>query len=137
MRRLKNIIKFEGKGLHTGENSIVEVQPYERGYIFVKDGLEIPATYENVVDTHRNVSIGKNGVEIKTVEHLLSALYGLRVEGAKIIVYGPEIPALDGSSKIFSEEIIENSEEIGGKVYNLKYPLEYENDGCKIMALPY
>ncbi len=137
MRRLKSIIRFEGKGLHTGENSIVEVQPYERGYIFVKDGVEIPATYENVVDTLRNVSIGRDGVEVKTVEHLLSALYGLRVEGAKIIVKGPEIPALDGSSKIFSEEIIANSEEIGGKVYNLKYPLEYENYGCKIMALPY
>ncbi len=136
MRRLKAEISFEGIGLHTGEFCRVRLRPREKGYVFIKNGKEIPASYDFVKDTNRNVTLGIEGEKIMTVEHLLSALYGLRVVGAEIEVEGPEIPALDGSSKIFAEMILENSHEIDGKIYNLKYPIEYDGERAKILALP-
>ena len=136
MRRLKGEIAFEGFGLHTGKPCKVILRPWENGYVFVKNGKEIPARYDFVSDTNRNVTLEGNGERIMTVEHILSALYGLRVLGAKIEVEGEEIPALDGSSKIFANRIMESSEEVEGKVYNLKYPLEYEGERARILALP-
>lgn len=136
MRKLKGEIIFEGLGLHTGEFCKIRLKPRERGYVFVKNGKEIPARYEFVSDTNRNVTLERDGERVMTVEHLLSSLYGLRVLGAEIEVEGPEVPALDGSSKIFVERILENSEEAEGRVYNLKYPIEYEGKRAKILALP-
>ncbi len=135
-RKLNGPINFEGKGLHTGKKSKVIVEPHDKGYIFVKEGIEIPAKYEYVCDTLKSTSVEKEGKRISTVEHILSALYGNMVVGARILVEGDEIPVMDGSSKVFSEEILKNSAETSGNIYTLKYPLIYEKDNVKIMALP-
>lgn len=47
------------------------------------------------------VSTGRNSV--KTVEHLLSAIFGCGLVNAVIRVQGPEIPILDGSARFFLE----------------------------------
>ncbi|MBV8599993.1 MAG: UDP-3-O-acyl-N-acetylglucosamine deacetylase, partial [Candidatus Eremiobacteraeota bacterium] len=39
------------------------------------------------------------------VEHLLSALYGMGVDNALIVVEGGEVPVMDGSAKIFADAI--------------------------------
>lgn len=135
-RKLSRPIEFEGKGLHTGKMSKVIVEPYDRGYVFVKEGVEIPAKYEYVCDTTKSTSLEKDGKRVSTVEHILSALYGNRVVGARIIVEGDEIPAMDGSSKVFSDEILRNSTDTSGNFYTLRYPLIYEKDNVKIIALP-
>ncbi len=123
--------------MHTGEMAEVTVRPAEEGYTFVKDGVRVPALYENVCDTTRNTSLCAGEVRIMTVEHLLSALYGLRVVGAEIEVSGPEVPALDGSALEFATAIYEESEEAEGHRYVLKLPVEYSEGGAEIRGMPY
>jgi UDP-3-O-[3-hydroxymyristoyl] N-acetylglucosamine deacetylase len=73
--------------------------------VFVRTDLprsvEIPATSAHVVDTTLNTSLGKNGVRVGTVEHVLAALAGCGIDNARIEVEGPEVPVLDGSSEPF------------------------------------
>ena len=46
-----------------------------------------------------------HGNTISTVEHILSALYGLDIDNVFIDLDNNEVPVNDGSSKKFREEI--------------------------------
>lgn len=104
---LRDRFAVEGVGLHTGVPCRIDVLPAppNAGLRFVASGLEIPAVAENVVETARATVLGKNGVTISTVEHLLAALFGMGVANAEIRVQGPEIPVADGSAKTFVDAI--------------------------------
>lgn len=104
---LREPFAFKGVGLHTGAPCSVKVIPGapDYGLRFLAGGVEIPAVAEYVVETARATVLGKNGVTISTVEHLLAALFGMGVANAAIHVEGPEIPVADGSSKLFVEAI--------------------------------
>jgi UDP-3-O-[3-hydroxymyristoyl] N-acetylglucosamine deacetylase len=104
---LREQFVFEGVGLHTGVPCRVDVQPAApgRGLHFVSGGVEIPALAEYVVETARATVVGKDGVTISTIEHLLAALFGMGVANARIVVEGPEIPVADGSAKTWVEFI--------------------------------
>lgn len=108
-RTVRGRIEVKGRGLHTGEESIVVIEPAPEGsgitfHKYPEDVL-IPAHYSYVSDVNRGVTLSKDGVSVKTVEHLLSALWGLEIDNAVIIVEGNEIPALDGSSWEFCQRI--------------------------------
>src|SRR5690606_8682578 len=59
---------------------------------------------DNVSDTSRGTTISQNGASISTIEHLMAALVGLQVDNVLIEIDGPEVPILDGSSKIHVEK---------------------------------
>ncbi|MFC2114662.1 bifunctional UDP-3-O-[3-hydroxymyristoyl] N-acetylglucosamine deacetylase/3-hydroxyacyl-ACP dehydratase [Bacteroidota bacterium] len=61
----------------------------------------IEADVDLVIETDRGTKLGKNGVEIGTVEHCLAALAGLSIDNALIEMDGPEVPILDGSAAPF------------------------------------
>ena len=61
----------------------------------------VKATLENVVHTQLATTLGKDGVMVGTVEHLLAAFAGLGIDNAKVEVSGAEIPVMDGSSAPF------------------------------------
>ena len=98
-------ITWEGKGLHSGEDCVVRLHPSDNGVQFRCGDVTWPARWDYVKDTSRCSSTGSDGKLILTVEHLLSALYGMQVTDAVIEVDGGEIPALDGSAKLFVEAI--------------------------------
>lgn len=54
-----------------------------------------------MTDTSRCTRLGAGGMEIQTVEHVLSALAGLGVDDAVIESSGGEVPAGDGSAVPF------------------------------------
>ena len=101
----------KGKGLHTG----LEIEatflpaPENHGYKIQRLDLEgepvIDALAEYVTDTARGTVLAKGDVRVSTVEHALAALYAAGVDNCLIKVTGPEIPILDGSARIFSENI--------------------------------
>ena len=65
-------------------------------------GAEIPATWDNVVDTTMCTVLGNDeGVTISTVEHLMAALSGTGIDNAVIEINGPEVPVMDGSAAPF------------------------------------
>ena len=96
---------FEGVGLHSGADASVCFRPAPAGSGLTfrdrRSGQEIPARAANVTDTSRCTRLGLNGVEVQTVEHVLSALAGLGVDDAEIETEGREMPAGDGSAAPF------------------------------------
>ncbi len=140
-RTIKNEISFEGAGLHTGTHCRVNLKPAvpDTGIVFLVEGEKIPADVDFVSETTRGTTLSKNGRTVRTVEHLLSALVGMWVDNVMIEVEGPEIPALDGSSKIFAEEInrigfAEQDKEV--RRLSLKEPFVKEFDDKKLIAHP-
>ena len=110
-KTIRKAIIFKGIGLHSGVISeiILKPAPGDSGITFVRiesaHKTEIPALNRYVVNTTLSTTIGKNGVTIQTIEHLMAALWGLDIDNVKIEVYGPEIPILDGSSEPFVKKI--------------------------------
>jgi len=121
-RILRETLRFEGKGLHTGEPATVWIHPPERleGIVFQVDGVRIPAHHGAVIDTQRATVLGREGVQVATVEHLLAALWGMGIHHAVVEVKGKEIPALDGSALPFAEAIQNaHTEEVALKPHTL------------------
>jgi UDP-3-O-[3-hydroxymyristoyl] N-acetylglucosamine deacetylase len=103
-RTIGRVVGCEGIGLHTGEFSSVRFipAPVDTGIIFIcnHDGhkVSIHAEASRVVSTNFSTTLGKEDATIKTVEHLLAALAGLRIDNIYVEVEGSEIPIMDGSA---------------------------------------
>lgn len=91
---LKSECRFSGSSLHRGEPTGCTVCPSETGICFVYKGERISAVAENVGTTVLQTTLGP----IQTVEHIISALAGLGITDADIVMEGQELPALDGSA---------------------------------------
>ncbi len=106
-RTLKNEITGAGVGLHKGVKIQMKLKPapVNTGIVFRRTDLnplvEIPACVENVSCTRLSTTIGINGAEVSTVEHLMSAFAGLGVDNAYVDVTAGEVPIMDGSSHPF------------------------------------
>jgi UDP-3-O-acyl N-acetylglucosamine deacetylase len=103
---LRDAVAFEGAGLHTGAPARVRLLPAPAGHglrFRLNDAVEFPARADYVVDTLRCTVVGSGEHRVSTVEHLLSALLGCGIDNALIAVDGPEIPAEDGSAKVFAD----------------------------------
>jgi UDP-3-O-[3-hydroxymyristoyl] N-acetylglucosamine deacetylase len=97
-RTLAGEVEVAGIALHGGGNVRALLQPaaVNTGVVFVSKGVSIPAQVAHVVDTQLATTLGQDGVHIRTVEHLLSTLYGLGIDNLTVLVDGDELPVLDG-----------------------------------------
>ena len=106
-KTIRHSIKGRGIGLHTGKlvNLCLHPAPKNTGVIFrrtdVRKPVEIPATVDSVTKTLLSTTIGNGEVSISTVEHILSAIFGMGIDNLYIDVDADEIPILDGSSQPF------------------------------------
>ena len=105
---LSAAIFVKGIGLHTGTNVSMKLVPAEAdfGIKFYRTDIDknnsIDAIWSNVSNTILSTTISnKFGVSVSTIEHIMSALSGLHIDNLKIEINGPEVPIMDGSSKIF------------------------------------
>jgi UDP-3-O-[3-hydroxymyristoyl] N-acetylglucosamine deacetylase len=75
----------------------------DHGVVFVvgPEQVRIPVRPESLINGHYATTIGAEGVQIQTVEHLLAAVRGLGIDNLVIELNGPELPAMDGSSAPF------------------------------------
>lgn len=116
-RTLAKEVSIEGIGLHRGGPASVRIGPGKQGIVFVKKGVRIPAKPDNVVDTRLNTTIGRDGVSVSTVEHLMSCLWGLKVTDCEVVMEGEEIPVLDGSARPFFALLQEaGTEDLPGEI---------------------
>jgi UDP-3-O-[3-hydroxymyristoyl] N-acetylglucosamine deacetylase/3-hydroxyacyl-[acyl-carrier-protein] dehydratase len=146
-RTLKAPISFKGKGLHTGVevNMTFQPAPDSHGYIFKRTDLPgqplINALAENVVQTERGTVLEENGAQVSTIEHVLAAFVGMKIDNVLVEVDGPEAPILDGSSIAYAEAIEKTGaldQETDRKYFILKEKVEYydEEKGIHIIAYP-
>ncbi len=120
-KTLRQPIEINGIALHSGRAARAVIYPARenRGIVFRRADLpgqpEIGAHYRNVTSTQMATTLGRGQVAIGTIEHLMAGLAVLGVDNAVIEVYGPEIPILDGSSRVFCEAIMKSGIEIQRK----------------------
>ena len=107
---LKESITLDGIGLHTGVKTNISLNPapLNSGIFFNRTdkSVIIPAKWDSVISTKFSTNIASNGIEVKTVEHLLSALAGLHINNCEVLIDNIEVPILDGSSKVYVENIL-------------------------------
>ncbi len=140
-------VTISGVGLHTGVvvNLTFKPAPENFGYKFQRIDLPgkpiVEADVDNVIDTDRGTTIGKNGAKISTIEHVLAALAGLEIDNVLMEIDGPEVPIMDGSSRPFIDildknGIIKQKEE--RLYYYLSENITYEDPNRKteMLAVP-
>lgn len=108
---IKESFELSGVGLHSGVTTTVRVVPTkaEEGRYFVRVDLPdrpiITARIEAVSQTTLSTELAGGQAKVRTVEHLLAALFGNGVDNARLEIDGAEVPLLDGSAKMWSEAI--------------------------------
>jgi UDP-3-O-acyl N-acetylglucosamine deacetylase len=65
----------------------------------------VPARVESVTGTQRRTTLGPPESGVTLVEHVLSALAGLRIDNCVVELDAPEPPGLDGSSRGFVDAL--------------------------------
>ncbi len=111
---LKQNVTFSGIGLHSGKIVNVTLKPAEVGHgikflrVDLSPNVIINADVSYVTTTNRGTTLVSGAGSISTIEHLLAAINALEIEDVIIEADGPEIPILDGSSKLFIDKILES-----------------------------
>ena len=92
------VVSRSGVGLHSGETVTARLCPAPpgSGIVFRAGAVSIPARLQHVVDTQLATTLGKDGSQIRTVEHVLAACSGLGVDNLVVEIDGAEVPVLDG-----------------------------------------
>jgi UDP-3-O-[3-hydroxymyristoyl] N-acetylglucosamine deacetylase/3-hydroxyacyl-[acyl-carrier-protein] dehydratase len=119
--------------------------PVNHGFKFKRIDLPgqpvIEADANLVVDTSRGTLLEKEGARIGTIEHALAALVGMGLDNVMIEVNNEEAPIIDGSSRIFVENIEkagitrQNSERQYLEIRE-KLVFRDEKTGSELIALP-
>ena len=144
---IKKSISLEGVGIHTGNQVKLTFMPApaDSGYIFkridLKNKPQIEALAKYVVDTQRGTTLEKDGVKLKTVEHVLAALVGLEIDNVHVEINAEEPPIMDGSSKFFVEALENAGIKVLDKIrseYIVKDVISYvdEDSGSEITVIP-
>ena len=140
-------VSLKGVGIHTGQEVNLTFKPAKenQGYVFCRVDLPekplIEANINFVVNTDRGTNLDKNGIKIRTSEHVLAALVGMGIDNILIELDAPEPPIMDGSSKYFVEALKKaglKKQDVTIEEYVVKEPISYydEDSGSDITVIP-
>ena len=140
-------VSLKGVGIHTGQEVNLTFKPTKenQGYVFCRVDLPekplIEASINFVVNTDRGTNLDKNGIKIRTSEHVLAALVGMEIDNILIELDAPEPPIMDGSSKYFVEALKKagiKKQDAVREEYVVKEPISYydEDSGSDITVIP-
>jgi UDP-3-O-[3-hydroxymyristoyl] N-acetylglucosamine deacetylase len=98
-------VELSGIGLHKAVVVRLRLEPLDAGsgIVFYREdqAKTIELKPENVVDTKMATVIGKDGVVISTIEHLMSAISASGIDNLRIVIDNDEVPIMEGSSAAF------------------------------------
>ena len=110
-RTIKSPVHAIGIGVHSGAKVRMGLRPAKAGsgIQFVRTDLDgansVRACAESVSDTALSTTISQGPINVATVEHLMSALWGLGVDNLFIELSAEEVPIMDGSAAPFIDMI--------------------------------
>jgi UDP-3-O-[3-hydroxymyristoyl] N-acetylglucosamine deacetylase/3-hydroxyacyl-[acyl-carrier-protein] dehydratase len=144
---IKKAVSVEGIGLHTGKSVKLTFHPapINHGYKFQRIDLEdkpiIRAEVGNVTSTLRGTTIAKGEACVNTIEHALSAIYGLGIDNVLVEIDGPEVPIMDGSAAPFVAALQDagtEEQESERDYFVVTEPISMvdEETGTELLALP-
>ncbi len=148
---LDTVISFTGVGLHLGKETTITFKPAppDTGYVFVRTDVEsrpmIKVCVENVrmiEEQARRTTLGENYFEVHTVEHVLSALYGLEIDNAIIEIDSDEPPEPAGGSVSSFAALLKNAgvatlNRHPRKIFKITEPVSLEYFGATLTVVPY
>ncbi len=129
-----------GLGLHSGTQTGMVLQPLPPNsgihLLTLPRGTQIPVHLSAVADTDYATTLSGEGEQVRTVEHLLSALHACGITNLLVKVHG-EIPVLDGSALDFCRRLAEiGVEDQGMPRREVVIDRRYEvGDGDKSLAI--
>ena len=137
-RTLKNVVRATGVGLHSGDTVYLTLRPApeNHGIQFKRVDLDPPvlirANSHSVSQTTLSTCLSSSdGVQVSTVEHLLSALSGMGIDNALVECNAPEIPIMDGSASpsysLFNQLVC--ASERATRIYSYNIIVEVEHEG--------
>ena len=143
-KTIKKHVSFSGTGLHSGKPAKICVKPStpDTGIVFkridLKDNNLIYPNFMNVSNTALNTTISNSGgVKVSTIEHLMGSLFGIGIDNALIEIDSEEVPILDGSAKVFIEQILAAGLESSNKpikIIKIKKKVEFKS-GDKFISI--
>lgn len=97
---LGRAVEVGGIGLRSGAPCAVWLRPAapDAGVRFQVEGHDVPVHVANVVDSTLATVLGRSGVRVALVEHLLAAVLACRIDNLTVEVGGDEVPILDGAA---------------------------------------
>ena len=110
-KTLEKSFSLNGIGVHSGKKVKLTVRPApeNHGIVFQREDLinsqPIPAHIKYLQVSELSTSLVMDKAKVQTIEHLLASLYALEIDNALISLNSAEAPILDGSAKIYVEEI--------------------------------
>ena len=144
-RTIEETKAYSGIGLHTGNLTTITFKsaPPDKGVTFYRvdlpDRPAVPVDVDNVVDISRGTTLGVNGVEVHTVEHVLATVSGMGIDNLDIEVDANETPVGDGSALPFmgvlkSAGAVEQEAE--RKYIKVEEPVYFRNGDVTLTVLP-
>tara|TARA_B100001027_G_scaffold9673_1_gene6064 strand:+ start:570 stop:1490 length:921 start_codon:yes stop_codon:yes gene_type:complete len=143
-KTIKKPVSFSGIGLHSGKPAKICVKPStpDTGIVFKRIDLKnnnlIYPNFMNVINTSLNTTISNSGgVKVSTIEHLMGSLFGIGIDNALIEIDSEEVPILDGSAKVFIEQILAAGLESSNKpikIIKIKKKVEFKS-GDKFISI--
>lgn len=136
---------MQGRGLFGGEPCRLRFVPgaVDTGIVFVRDDLptpvEIPANITHLTKRARRSSLIEGSVTIETVEHVLSAVWGMGIDNLRIELNAAETPSTDGSPIPFAQALQQagveeqTSEQV---VHVIEEPVAVAEGDAMLAALP-
>jgi UDP-3-O-acyl N-acetylglucosamine deacetylase len=144
-KTIKNTATVEGLGLFSGQNCAMRFVPAkpDSGIAFLRTDVDppvrIPASIAKSAQRDRRTSLAEGDIAIETVEHVLSAAWGMGVDNLTIETDTPEPPNTDGSARIFADAIAQaglHEQETEASVYVISEPIVVSNGQAMLAALP-
>lgn len=105
----KQVVLKGGDPYSSGKSceAFIYPAPGDTGIVFEINGVGIPANYRYMkknIDEY-TTTLKKGKIEIKTVEHLLSALWGLGIDNAVVELTSGKVPFLDASAEFYCRQL--------------------------------
>ena len=145
-KTIKKDISLKGIGLHSGKLVSLVIKPAEpnSGIVFKrvdidKNNIIIPNVYNVSNASYCTTITNQSGISVSTIEHLMGAFYGIGIDNALVEIDNQEVPILDGSAKIFVNEILKVGVETSNtpiKIIKIEREVEFLNGEKKITIKP-
>jgi UDP-3-O-[3-hydroxymyristoyl] N-acetylglucosamine deacetylase len=143
-RSLRGAAGCRGIGLHSGQPVTMTLRPArpDTGIVFrrLDAGAEIKATWINTVEAAlSSVLSNGEGTRVGTIEHLMAAFAGCRIDNAVVELDGPEVPIMDGSAAPFVALIRRAGivrQDAPRRALKILKPVSVGDGGCSAALLP-
>jgi UDP-3-O-[3-hydroxymyristoyl] N-acetylglucosamine deacetylase len=144
-KTLAHPTSLSGIGLHSGQPATLTLHPApaDTGVVFYQKTTNAvhscPAYIKHLRPMELCTTIGLNGFQIQTVEHVLSALAGLEIDNAYLELDGNEVPAVDGSAGPFVnliQSVGAVEQDLPRTYLKIVRPLSVGNDSRSLTVYP-